>query len=73
MYKVRNLVDNNEYAVKKIIVSISNKSAYNIQKEIGSVLKEIRCLAKIKNENVVNYNHSWIEVILKVNFFFNIS
>jgi hypothetical protein len=30
------------------------------------VLKEIRCLAKIKSDHVVNYNHSWIEVILKV-------
>lgn len=66
VYKVRNVVDNEEYAIKKISIKINNKTTKNIQKEIASVLKEIRCLAQMKNENVVSYNQSWIEVILNV-------
>jgi hypothetical protein len=73
VYKVRNLVDMNEYAIKKISVNVADKKAKNVQKEIESVLKEIRCLAKIKNDNIVNYNHSWIEVVLKEQNIDNIS
>ena len=46
---------------------MKNKSGLSIKKEIETVLNEIRCLARIKNENVVRYNHSWIEVVLKKN------
>ena len=49
--------------MKKIILKIKNK--HNIQQEIETVLQEIRLLARIKSEHVVNYNHSWVEVKLK--------
>jgi len=67
VYKVRNLLDESEYAVKKIVLNMSRKSVSRIRSEIENVLKEIRCLAKIRNEFVVRYNHSWIEVILAEN------
>ena len=54
-----------EYAVKKIVLDIKKKSALRIKKEIETVLTEIRCLARIKHENVVKYNQAWIEVVLK--------
>ena len=66
MYKVRNLLDHSLYAIKKIVIKITNQNKHNIQNEVENVLQEIRCLAKIKSEYVINYNHSWIEVTLKV-------
>ena len=60
-------MDESEYAVKKIVLKIDNKSTKRIKSEIENVMSEIRCLARIKNENVVRYNHSWIEVKLKEN------
>lgn len=67
MYKVKNLLDESEYAVKKIALNMKKKSANRIRNEIDTVLKEIRCLARIKNEFVVGYNHAWIEVLLSEN------
>ena len=63
VYEVRNQLDQSIYAMKKIILKIKNK--HNIQQEIETVLQEIRLLARIKSEHVVNYNHSWVEVKLK--------
>ena len=66
MYEVRSLLDNTKYAVKKIVLNVCNKNKENILKEIDRLLQEIRFMAKIKSEYVVSYNHSWIEVELKV-------
>ena len=41
------------------------KSAARIKSEIESVLKEIRCLARIHSEHIVRYNTAWVEVELK--------
>jgi serine/threonine protein kinase len=46
---------------------MKGKNCKTIKHEIESVLNEIRCLAKLKNEFVVGYNHSWIEASLKNN------
>jgi len=46
---------------------MKNKTSVRVKKEIDTVLNEIRCLARIKNDFVVRYNHSWIEVVLKKN------
>lgn len=64
VYKVRNILDNSYYAIKKIKISIDKKNK-DLQKEISSVLQEIRYLAKFKCDFVVTYNHSWVEVNLK--------
>jgi serine/threonine protein kinase len=65
VYKVRNQLDHSLYAIKKIIINISKANKKSIQKELDSVLQEIRLLARSKSEHVINYNHSWIEVKLK--------
>jgi hypothetical protein len=64
VYKVRNILDNSYYAIKKIKIKNDGKNA-ELQKDISSVLQEIRYLARLKSENIVNYNHSWVEFNLK--------
>jgi hypothetical protein len=64
VYKVRNFLDNSLYAIKKIKLKIDDSK--QIQKDIITVLQEVRYLAKIKSEFIVTYNHSWVEVNLKI-------
>jgi len=63
VYKVRNILDNSHYAIKKIKIRIDNKNK-DLQREISGVLQEIRYLAKFKSRYMVTYNHSWVEVNL---------
>lgn len=55
MYKVKNILDQNEYALKKIIVNTTNKL---LNKKIK---QEVRYLSGLCHENVVRYFSSWIE------------
>ena len=64
MYKVRNILDNSLYAIKKIKLR-PDKNSVDLLKEINGVLQEVRYLAKLKSEYIVNYNHSWVQVTLK--------
>jgi hypothetical protein len=64
VYKVRNLLDNSLYAIKKLKIKFQNKNK-DFENEILKVFQEIRFLAKIKGEYIVDYNHSWVEVNLK--------
>lgn len=59
-----------EYAIKKIKIQTKNKSNTEIVNELDHILTEIRCFAKIKHKHIVRYNHSWIEVRIKVCYFF---
>ena len=69
VFKAKNLLDNIEYAMKKIVIKTKNKSPLEIINELEHILGEIRCFAKIKHKHIVRYNHSWIEVDLNVIFF----
>jgi len=64
VYKVKNLLDNSLYAIKKLKIKIKNKNK-DFENEILKVFQEIRFLAKLKDEHIVDYNHSWVEVNLK--------
>ncbi len=55
--------------MKKIVIKTKMKSSQDISNEIHSILTEIRCFAKIKHKHIVRYNHSWVEIELKVNKF----
>ena len=70
--KAKNHLDHMEYAIKKIKIETKNKSAFLIVNELDQILTEIRCFAKIKHKHIVRYNHSWIEVKLKVIIFSSI-
>jgi serine/threonine protein kinase len=59
-----------EYAIKKIKLETKNKSVSAIVNELEEILTEIRCFAKIKHKHIVRYNHSWIEIELKVNLIY---
>lgn len=61
------LHDGRTYAVKRIKLDVTNKSLKRLQKEIDTVLNEIKCMVKIQSENVVKYHQSWIEAELKDN------
>ncbi len=43
-----------------------DKKSTDLQRNISSVLQEIRYLAVLKSEYIVNYNHSWVEVNLNL-------
>lgn len=55
VYKVKNILDQNEYALKKIIINTTNKL---LNKKIK---QEVRYLSGLCHENVVRYFSSWIE------------
>ena len=57
-------MDNSFYVIKKIKIKIDEKNL-ELQKDISTVLQEIRYLARLKSEYIVTYNHSWVEVNLK--------
>lgn len=58
------MLDNSLYAIKKLKIKIKRKNK-DFENEILKVFQEIRFLAKIKGEHIVDYNHSWVEVNLK--------
>lgn len=63
VYKARNILDENIYAIKKII--LRNYSPDLLKK----VWSEVRLFSGLNHENIVNYHSSWIEfdVIIKDN------
>ncbi len=52
VYKVKNILDDNHYALKKI--KLNNNTSINI-------LNEIRILAKLDHIYIVRYYHAWID------------
>lgn len=64
MYKVRNVLDDSLYAVKKIVLTIRDiKSKF--QDELQKLLREARSLAQLNHPNIIRYYNSWIYLTLK--------
>ncbi len=63
VYHVKNFVDNQDYAVKKIPLNPNRLKKWqkNGAKEVELLLKEIRTLARLEHSNVVRYYGAWIE------------
>ena len=53
--KVRNILDNRQYAIKRIPLSAKNKQLYR------KMTREVELLSRLNHENVVRYFNSWIE------------
>ncbi|XP_030371378.1 eIF-2-alpha kinase GCN2 isoform X2 [Scaptodrosophila lebanonensis] len=53
--KVRNILDNREYAIKRIPLSSRNRQLYK------KMTREVELLSRLNHENVVRYFNSWIE------------
>ena len=59
VYTVKNILDTNVYAVKKIPLSKNNMN------EVSQILSEIHILSNLSHPNIVRYYNSWIEPILE--------
>ncbi|KAL4981781.1 kinase-like domain-containing protein [Aspergillus falconensis] len=63
VYHVRNHIDGQDYAVKKI--PLSQKRLQQLQcgteNQLENIMKEIRTLARLEHANVVRYYGAWIE------------
>lgn len=53
--KVRNILDNRQYAIKRIPLTARNKQLYK------KIRREVELLSRLNHENVVRYYNSWIE------------
>ncbi|XP_053629408.2 eukaryotic translation initiation factor 2-alpha kinase 3 isoform X2 [Cherax quadricarinatus] len=54
VFQVRNKLDENEYAVKRITLPTKKSSAERVK-------REVRALAKLDHGNIVRYYNSWLE------------
>jgi serine/threonine protein kinase len=59
VYTVKNILDTNVYAIKKIPISKNNMN------EVSQILSEIQILSNLSHRNIVRYYNSWIEPILE--------
>ncbi|XP_013102234.2 eIF-2-alpha kinase GCN2 [Stomoxys calcitrans] len=55
--KVRNILDNREYAIKRIPLPARSKQLYK------KMTREVELLSRLNHENVVRYFNSWIESV----------
>lgn len=64
VYKVRNILENKDYALKKIEIETEGKSTKKIRKELENQLREIKYLSQLQNNTnlIVKYIQSWVEV-----------
>lgn len=61
VFKVKNKLDDNFYAVKKIQLRIKDIKN-DVNSELERVLREAKFLAKVFHPNVIRYYNSWIEL-----------
>jgi eukaryotic translation initiation factor 2-alpha kinase 3 len=63
VYHVKNFVDNQDYAVKKIPLDTGRMKMLRDggARELEGLLKEIRTLARLEHSNIVRYFGAWIE------------
>ncbi|KAJ5948632.1 hypothetical protein N7454_001939 [Penicillium verhagenii] len=63
VYQVKNHIDGQEYAVKKIPLSQRRleQLQYGGQNQLETIMKEIRTLARLEHTNIVRYFGAWVE------------
>lgn len=57
VFKARNKVDKNVYAIKKMILN------YDHEDEVRKLIQEAQTLSKLNHENIVRYYQAWTESI----------
>jgi len=57
----RYILDNTEYAIKKIVINAGRLRILAAKKKLPTLLSEIHAMAKLHHRNVVRYYHCWIE------------
>ena len=66
MYEVRNKLDDNTYAIKKISLSPKHVKQ-NFDKLLEKIIREVKFLARISHPNIIRYYNSWIELKPAIN------
>ncbi|KAJ5737007.1 uncharacterized protein N7483_002132 [Penicillium malachiteum] len=63
VYQVKNHIDGQDYAVKKIPLSQRrlDQLQYGGQNQLETIMKEIRTLARLEHKNIVRYYGAWVE------------
>ena len=63
VYHVRNHIDGQDYAVKKIPLSQRrlDQLQFGGQNQLETIMKEIRTLARLEHTNIVRYYGAWVE------------
>ncbi|CAL5873263.1 uncharacterized protein PFLUO_LOCUS7532 [Penicillium psychrofluorescens] len=63
VYHVKNHIDGQDYAVKKIPLSQRrlDQLQYGGQTHLETIMKEIRTLARLEHTNIVRYYGAWVE------------
>lgn len=63
VFHARNFMDNQDYAIKKIALNSKRLKKWQggRSKEVETLLKEIRTLARLEHCNIVRYYAAWIE------------
>lgn len=59
VFKVKNILDGNKYAVKRMVLNYSQK------KKVQTILTEVQLLSQLHHMNIVRYNQAWTESISK--------
>lgn len=59
VYKVRNRLDDAEYAIKKIVLK------HRLSEIFVKILREVTTLAQLSHPNIVNYKTAWLEPYLE--------
>lgn len=54
VYRCRNRIDSNIYAVKKMVINYNDPQSRKL-------LKEVALLSKLNHPNIVRYHQSWLE------------
>lgn len=63
VYHVKNYIDGQDYAVKKIPLSQRrlDQLQFGGQNQLETIMKEIRTLARLEHTNIVRYYGAWVE------------
>lgn len=66
VYEAINKIDNKIYAIKKIPIYVKryeeDNNIINIKNEMTKIMREVRILSNLYNENIVRYHSTWIEI-----------
>lgn len=61
VFKVKNLVDQQDYAVKRIVIRGKDVSLAGNKEQQEALLMEARSLSKLNHQNIVRYYGVWVE------------
>ena len=61
VFKVRNVVDDREYAVKRIVIRSKKFNLAGNKNQQQTLLMEARSLSKLNHQNIVRYYGAWVE------------